>query len=78
VKRGGHADQLSRAFEAMDKYRIKALLKMLDSGVLNDLQSRRTRAELRKKCMIVGRGAQKRGKTEEAAYYLSFTHGPDE
>ncbi len=78
VKRGGHADQLSRAFEAMDKYRIKALLKMLDSGVLNDLQSRRTRAELRKKCMIVGRGAQKRGKAEEAAYYLSFTHGPDE
>ena len=78
VKRGGHADQLSRAFEAMDKYRIKALLKMLDSGVLDDLQSRRTRAELLKKCMIVGKGAQKRGKTEEAAYYLSFIHDPDE
>jgi len=72
VKRGGHADQLSRAYQAMDKYRITALLKMLDSGVLSGLQRMRTRAELQKKCMIVAKGAQKRGKTEEAGYYLSL------
>jgi len=76
VKRGGHADQLSRAYQAMDKYRIIALLKMLDSRVLNDLQRKSTRAELQRKCMIVAKGAQKRGKTEEAAYYFSFCQDP--
>ena len=72
VKRGGHADQLSRAYEAMDTYRIRALVKMLESGVLTDQQAQMTLAELRRKSMIVARGAEKRGKIEEAAYYFSL------
>ena len=36
VKRGGHEDQLSRKYEVMDRYRIRALVKMLESGVLDE------------------------------------------
>ena len=72
VKRGGHADQLSRSYEAMDKYRIRSLAKLLESGALRDDLRRRTVAELRQKCVIVARGAEKRGRAEEAEYYLSI------
>ena len=34
VKHGGHPDQLSRRYEAMDRFRIKSLAKMLSMGVL--------------------------------------------
>jgi hypothetical protein len=72
VKRGGHGDQLSRSYPVMDRYRIIALVKMLESGVLNADQRRMTLGELRKKCLIVGRGAEKRGRSDEAAYYSSL------
>jgi glycosyltransferase involved in cell wall biosynthesis len=72
VKRGGHADQLSRSYEVMDKYRIRSLAKLLESGALRDDLRRRTVAELRQKCVIVARGAEKRGRAEEAEYYLSI------
>ena len=72
VKRGGHADQLSRSYEVMDKYRIRSLAKILESDVLNDDLRRRTLAELRQKCVIVAQGAEKRGRPEEAEYYLSL------
>jgi len=72
VKRGGHADQLSRTFDVMDRYRIKALAKMLDSDLLSAEQRRMTVAELKRKCSIVGGGAQKRGREDEAAFYRSL------
>ena len=72
VKRGGHADQLSRSFEAMDKYRIRSLVKMLESGELKGDLRQRTRDELRRKCAIIAQGARKRGRPEEAAEYLSL------
>jgi glycosyltransferase involved in cell wall biosynthesis len=72
VKRGGHGDQLSRKYGVMDRYRILALKKILESGVLNADQRRMTIAELRKKCSIVGRGALRRGRADEAAYYSSL------
>jgi len=69
VKRGGHADQLSRGYEVMDRYRITALVKMLESGVLDADGRRITTAELRKKCLVVAKGAAKRGRADEAEYY---------
>ncbi len=72
VKRGGHADQLSRSVEAMDKYRIQSLVKILESGALREDLRRATLDELRRKCAIVAQGAAKRGKTEDAAHYLSL------
>lgn len=75
IKRGGHADQLSRRFWGMDRFRVAALCKLLDSGVLSSQQQRLTIEVLRKKCAILAEGAKKRGKDEEpyltsAARYL--------
>lgn len=72
VKRGGHPDQLSKKYEAMDKFRIKALIKMLNSGDLDEEKRRLTLLELAKKSAIVAKGAEKRGKIEEADYYYSL------
>jgi len=69
VKRGGHADQLSRRFWGMDRFRVQALRKLLDSGVLSEEQYRLTVEMLRKKCTILAHGAQKRG--QDGAPYLA-------
>jgi glycosyltransferase involved in cell wall biosynthesis len=75
VKRGGHDDQLSRSYEAMDMYRIKSLVKILRAGTLSRGQTEATATELRRKCTIVGRGAEKRGRRAEADYYYSLAEG---
>jgi glycosyltransferase involved in cell wall biosynthesis len=78
VKRGGHDDQLSRSYEVMDMYRVKSLIKILQAGTLSREQTEATAAELRRKCAIVGRGAERRGKRAEAAYYYSLAEGYNE
>jgi glycosyltransferase involved in cell wall biosynthesis len=78
VKRGGHDDQLSRSYEVMDMYRVKSLIKILRAGTLSREQTEATAAELRRKCAIVGRGAEKRGKRAEATYYYSLAEGYNE
>lgn len=72
VKRGGHEDQLSKSQDAIDRFRIAGLLKMLASGLLNDEQRRQTAEELRRKCIIYGKGAERRGRMDEARQYLSL------
>lgn len=59
VKRGGHADQLSRRTPVLDRYRIIALDKMLRSALpLPHRQAVLT--YLAQKCAIVAQGARKR------------------
>lgn len=70
VKEGGGPDQLSSSRKGMDRFRIKALIKLLKSGRLNDDQIRALLRELEIKCRIYGEGCLKRGKDEEGAYYL--------
>jgi len=70
VKEGGAADQLSRNHPGMDAYRIKAILKMIQVGWLNDTQLASALQELRVKCSIYGKGCIKRGKRSEGEYYL--------
>lgn len=72
VKRGGHEDQLSKSQEAIDRFRIHSLLKMLQSGLLPPELHRLTAEELARKSVIYAKGAGKRGKTDEAAYYFSL------
>lgn len=69
IKYGGHVDQRSREFPAMDQFRIKALTKVLESEFLSEDQRKLTISELSKKCRIVQNGSLKRGKIEEAEYY---------
>ncbi|OPY77054.1 MAG: hypothetical protein A4E65_02935 [Syntrophorhabdus sp. PtaU1.Bin153] len=72
VKRGGHEDQLSRKYEAMDKFRIESILKMIRSGMLGDVMLRAALEELKKKCLIYANGARKRGRPQEADLYLNL------
>ncbi|MCS7281140.1 MAG: glycosyltransferase family 2 protein [Desulfobacterota bacterium] len=69
VKRGGHEDQLSKKYEAIDRMRIKALLKIFDTGVLTPQMKKITLEEIQRKSLIVANGAKKRNKLEEAEYY---------
>jgi glycosyltransferase involved in cell wall biosynthesis len=69
VKRGGHPDQLSRAFWGMDRFRVYALLKILREGDLSRTWRLLTLEELKRKCQILIQGFEKRGKAAEAALY---------
>ncbi len=70
VKEGGSPDQLSRIHSGMDRYRIRALLKLIEGGWLNDSQLALALDELEVKCAIYGNGCLKRGKKSEGERYL--------
>ncbi|MCX7858188.1 MAG: glycosyltransferase [Deltaproteobacteria bacterium] len=74
IKRGGHEDQLSKKYEALDKFRIQALLKMVNSGLKDLEMKKKTLFEIEKKSLIVANGARKRGKIEEAHHYFEIAH----
>ncbi len=65
-KYGGHDDQRSREFPAMDRFRIRALIKTLESGLLNSEQTQSALAMLAEKSSIFFAGAEKRDPHEEA------------
>jgi len=65
IKRGGHADQLSRSIWGMDRYRILALQKVLRSD-LDRSQEAAVLKMLRHKVAIIAAGARKRGREQEA------------
>jgi len=71
VKTGGHPDQLS-AFHSLDKYRIAAILKILQTNVLSASQYKDAVTVLKRKCKIYANGCKKRGRLEEAAYYMNM------
>jgi glycosyltransferase involved in cell wall biosynthesis len=68
VKRGGHADQLSRMPE-LDKYRIAALVKLLSTTPLSRRQRAAAVATLEAKCHIYAGGCRRRGRLQEAEAY---------
>ncbi len=75
IKRGGHADQLSAAAWGLDRFRVKALLKLLDSGVLNTDQRREVFGELERKARILADGYAARGKARQAQHYANLASG---
>jgi hypothetical protein len=72
IKDGGRPDQLSSSVWGLDRFRVKALEKMLSSGELKEDYYRLTLDELRKKCAIFAAGAEKRGDMKKALHYLSI------
>jgi glycosyltransferase involved in cell wall biosynthesis len=68
VKRGGHADQLSRSMWGMDRFRIAGLLKLLRAGIRGEKRGWAIET-LKRKAAILAHGARKRGKEQEALYY---------
>lgn len=72
IKRGGHEDQLSHRFWGNDRFRVKALEKIINAGILDDGQKKLALNELIRKSSILEKGFRKRGKREEADYYLDL------
>lgn len=72
IKTGGHADQLSRCFPGMDRFRIKSLADLLHRNILTPRQEQETLEELRRKCHIYANGCLKRGRREEGQFYLDL------
>jgi glycosyltransferase involved in cell wall biosynthesis len=72
IKRGGHDDQLSKG-AGLDKFRIKSLNKIIESGLLSKTQYRAAVKTLKQKCMIYADGCRKRGREDEALYYMSLS-----
>jgi len=68
VKRGGHADQLSK-MACLDRLRIQALVKLLQNEPLTKTQAARTEAMLCRKASIYANGCRKRGRVKEAVKY---------
>lgn len=72
-KEGGRPDQVSAVFrEGMDRFRIRSLVNLLRREPLSPEQREAALEELERKCLIYGRGARRRGRKEEARYYLAL------
>ena len=69
IKRGGHADQLSRRYWGMDRFRVRSLQRLLAEPALSATQREAVRAVLTEKCVILAQGAAKRGRHDEARQY---------
>lgn len=74
VKYGGHPDQLSRRYWGMDRFRIRALEKILAQADLKDEYRQAALATLQEKARILANSARKRGKIAEADYYEKLPH----
>ena len=72
VKEGGHEDQLSRKHTGLDRFRIRAIAKLINSGVLSSDQVTAAQEELAIKCKIYGNGCMRRGRQQEGHLYLSL------
>ena len=72
IKRGGHPDQLS-ARRCMDRFRIHALKKIIESELLSSRQFSAADAALKRKCAIYAAGCLKRGRVMEAYHYIQLS-----
>ncbi len=68
IKYGGHKDQLSRKYEAMDRFRVQSLLNLLINCELTDYQKEEVKKMIEKKTKILYNGAIKRGKKDAIIY----------
>ena len=73
IKRGGHPDQLSRQ-RGLDRFRIRALVKLLQEPNLPEAYRQAAQSTLAQKCRIYAQGCEKRGKTAEAREYMALSH----
>jgi glycosyltransferase involved in cell wall biosynthesis len=74
-KHGGHGDQLSNQW-GLDRWRIKALEKVLISSQLTEDQTQLVKEQLKKKCLIYASGLEKHGKVKEAEKYRTIIRLP--
>ena len=70
IKTGGHPDQLSKKYWGMDRFRVKAIIKLIENNELTVEQEKGAAKMLVKKSEILKNGAKKRN--IEAAEYDSM------
>ena len=76
IKRGGHADQLSRS-SCLDRYRIQSLKKIIESNLLTDKQAIAAVNVLKEKCDIYANGCLKRGRKDKSvAFFIEMPTNP--
>ncbi|HEY9073195.1 MAG TPA: hypothetical protein VIN67_03595, partial [Desulfobaccales bacterium] len=68
IKRGGRPDQLSAQW-GLDRYRIRALTKLLEEPELPPPYAQAARRVLARKCAIYAQGCEKRHRGGEAGFY---------
>jgi len=69
IKYGGHEDQLSHRHWGMDRFRIRALEKIIQDPGISTKNRQAAIKTLVKKAGIFAQGAEKRGKGQQAAEY---------
>jgi glycosyltransferase involved in cell wall biosynthesis len=72
IKRGGHPDQLSGQW-GLDRFRIRALVKLVQEPDLPESCALAARRTLAAKSAIYAQGCAKRGRQKEAAWYQSLS-----
>ena len=72
IKYGGHPDQLSQTVPALDRYRIRALVKILESGALDPGHAAAARDTLLQKIDIYLQGVRRRGRDDEAGELVAL------
>ena len=72
IKRGGHPDQLSAQW-GLDRFRLRALVKLLAEPDLPEPYARAARRTLAARSAIYAQGCDKRGRQKEAAWYQSLS-----
>jgi GT2 family glycosyltransferase len=68
IKRGGHTDQLSRQ-AGLDQYRIRSIVKLIETNTLTTDQVQSAIRVMKKKCHVYAKGCAKRGRRAEAEHY---------
>lgn len=73
VKYGGHSDQLSKRYWAMDRFRVQALVQLVESNCLDEYKQHQAIGMLNKKCHILRQGAEKRNNHELVDRYNAIS-----
>lgn len=72
IKHGGHADQLSRRYWGMDRFRVRSIAAILRKHELSPQQRGAAVQVLVEKCAVLSKGARRRGRVAEAESYESI------
>lgn len=71
-KYGGHNDQLSKKYEAMDKYRVISLMNLVKNNSLSEEQINKVKDVALRKLSILIKGAEKRNKSADLNLYKNW------
>ncbi len=72
IKYGGHFDQLSQKYHAMDEWRVRSMMNLLERLRLNETQKQNLLTTLKKKLDILCQGHLKHSRVQRYQLYRAF------